>query len=117
MEPIDYRNATFEELKSRLNETRIKVYHALQTHGPCTTRQLAEKSGIDILSVRPRVTDLMQLGYAELAFIEKAVGEKPGRSLRRHEGIYRALSDAEAFKLFSQHQAEARREQQPCLSI
>ena len=51
-------------------------------HGPCTTRQLAEKSAIDILNVRPRTTDLVQIGLVEM------IGGG-------QEGIYRARSQAE----------------------
>jgi len=76
MKPIDYRNETWRDVESRFAESlRRQVYRALEQHGPCTTRQLAERSHFDILSVRPRVTELYQLGLAELANPEAGGGE------------------------------------------
>lgn len=81
MTTIDLRNATFESLRQDLNEKRMEVYRAWVLHGPATTRQLAEKSGIDILSVRPRTTDLCDLGLVKLVDAE-----------RGYEGIYAAVT-------------------------
>ncbi len=84
MTPIDFRNATFESLRAHLNVARSNVYEAWLTHGPCTTRQLAIASGIDLLTLRPRTTELYQLGLVTL--IDDAV--KPSSDC--HEGIYAA---------------------------
>ena len=97
MKSIDYRFATWEKIQRRLDGLRGVVYEALLRHGPCTTRELAERSGLSILTVRPRVTELIQAGVATLAD-----GDAPG-----NEGIYRALSEAEARALFARRRAEA----------
>ena len=83
MKPIDFRNQTFEELKAHLNEDRAEVHRAWLAHGPGTTRDLSTKSKIDLLTFRPRTTDLYQLGLVELV-------DKDG-----HQGIYRARTIAE----------------------
>lgn len=94
MSPIDLRNATFRDIRDRLVGLRVSVYEALLDHGPCTTRQLARECGIDLLTVRPRVTELVQLGLAVLLDSD------------HHEGIYRALTIAEAEAAFAARQAE-----------
>lgn len=80
MTTIDLRNATFESLRQNLNDKRMEVYRAWVQHGPATTRQLANKSGIDILNVRPRTTDLCDLGLVKLV-----------AAIRGHEGVYQAV--------------------------
>lgn len=95
MSPIDYRLATFRDLQGRLVSLRASVYDALMEHGPCTTRELARACDIDLLTVRPRVTELVQLGFVECL-------DEHG-----HEGRYRALTLAEAETLFTRRQAEA----------
>lgn len=97
MSPIDFRNITFRELQGRLVHLRLSVYEALSQHGPCTTRELAHECGIDILTVRPRMTELVQMGFAV------CINEEPPT----HEGIYRALTLAEAEAAFATHQASA----------
>ncbi len=99
MQPIDYRNATWEEVAARLDKTRAAVYLALQRHGPATTRDLAKAMGWDILNVRPRVTELFQLGFARLDL------ESAQASVR--EGVYRALSWTEARRDFERRKSEA----------
>jgi hypothetical protein len=83
MVPIDYRNATFSDLKSRLSGLRIQVYQAFLDYGPGTTKQIADRSGLSLLTLRPRTTELLDLGFVEL------IGGEG------HEGIYRARSMAE----------------------
>jgi hypothetical protein len=80
MKPIDFRNETFDQLRERLNDDRELVHRAWLAHGPGTTREVAERAGIDLLSFRPRTTELFQLGLLEVA-------GKAG-----HEGIYAARS-------------------------
>ena len=79
MKPVDFRNETFSEISDRVEGDRADVLDGLRAHGPCTTRQLAERMGWDILNVRPRVTELVQLGAAEIC------------GAHGHEGEYRAL--------------------------
>lgn len=92
MSPIDLRNATFRDITARLVNLRASIYEALLEHGPCTTRQLARDCGIDLLTVRPRVTELVQLGLAVLVESE------------HHEGVYKALPIAEAEAAFHARQ-------------
>jgi DNA-binding IclR family transcriptional regulator len=82
--PTQIRDDVFAALEPALVGLRLDVFAALQAHGPCTTRQLAEKTGISILTVRPRVHELVDLGLAECS----------GRDGR--EGVYRALTIDEA---------------------
>jgi hypothetical protein len=80
MNPIDYRNDTWEIVQGRmLADLRYQVWQAFRNFGPGTTRDVAKKSGIDLLTLRPRTTELYQLGCLTVA------GEG-------NEGIYTALS-------------------------
>lgn len=65
MKPADLRNATWAEVQTHLGEDLLRVHAAYLEHGPGTTRQLSEKSGISLLTLRPRTTDLYQLGLVE----------------------------------------------------
>ena len=105
MKPIDFRNTTWEHVQEQVTDLRKDVYRALTAHGPCTTRRLAERSGIDILSVRPRVTELYQLGLAELANPEAGGGE----------GIYQAVPWVVAKDRFEKQRAAALNPQQMLL--
>jgi hypothetical protein len=83
MTPTDLRNSSFDRIRQDLHGRLQEVYHAWLTYGPGTTRQLAGLSGIDILNVRPRTTDLVGLG---LVMLSGSV---------RGEGIYMARTQAE----------------------
>ncbi len=109
MKPIDYRNATFRDIQARLDKNRQEVWLALLKHGPCTTRELAGHLRWDILNVRPRVTELVQLCFAQLEVINGNATRKEG------EGVYQGLSEAQAMALYSERVREARREIQPDL--
>lgn len=65
MKSTDFRNANFEKLRESawLAGKRWEVYCAFLNHGPMTTRQAAQASGIDLLTVRPRTTELLQAGF------------------------------------------------------
>jgi len=78
MKPVDFRNETFAEIYERCEGDRLAVLEALKKHGPCTTRQLAAAMEWDILTVRPRVTELAQIGAVEAC------------DAHGHEGVYRA---------------------------
>ena len=106
MKPVDFRNATWEEMQGRLAGMRMTVLEAWRKHGPGTTREIAQRSGIDLLQLRPRTTELVELGFVEL------IGDERGT-----EGIYRARSYAEAQKLFNQHKREATLGYQPELKL
>jgi hypothetical protein len=94
----DIRDLNWQQLRDRIEGLRATVFSALQLFGPCTTRQLAAKMEVDLLSVRPRVTELVELGFAEC--IRREAGE----------GVYRALSYTEAHQRFHDRQALARGE-------
>lgn len=84
MKPIDIRNGNWSTIRAGLTGRLQAIYAAWLAHGPGTTRAVALRSGRDLLSLRPRTTDLYQLGLVEL------VGRDP-----REGGIYRARSQAE----------------------
>lgn len=92
MKPIDYRNATFADLQTHITGDRERVLDAWKKHGPCTTEDLAQRSGISILSLRPRTTDLVKLGFVLLAG-----GGKRG-------GVYRAAEYQELVNHFTEQQ-------------
>lgn len=110
MRPIDYRNETWEMLQARgLVTERLKVYKAFLKHGPGTTREVARRSGIDILNLRPRATELFQLGFLKL------LQENPGRAT---EGFYRAFTLEEArAKFFADRAGTLRPGYQPELQL
>lgn len=85
MDPIDYRNITWKEIQDRLSGLRHRCWLAWLNHGPGTTREVAYCAGIDLLTFRPRTTELYQLGFLQIA------EEKDG-----HEGVYRARTMTEA---------------------
>ena len=95
MKPIDYRNATFADVQKRIDSGRETVLEAWRKHGPMTTTALAAASGISILSLRPRTTELFQWGFVVLVGGDKRAG------------IYRAATPAETLQHFREHQAKA----------
>lgn len=96
MKPVDYRNETFQSLLGRLSGQREAVLAAWSAHGPCTTERLAELSGLSILTLRPRTTELYEMGFVKLVEEEDG-GDRPRG---RRGGVYRAASMAEAEDAF-----------------
>lgn len=94
MQPIDHRNLTFQDLQAKVVGKRLEVLEGLRRYGASTTRQLADAMGWEVLSVRPRLTELFQLGFVRCL-------DREG-----HEGTYEALSGSEARQAFTQRQAE-----------
>ena len=86
MKATDFRDMTFEDLQGVISGMRRKTYEAWLLHGPGTTREVAIKAEMSILTFRPRTTELMEAGLVE---IDK---DKPGEG---HEGRYRAVTMAE----------------------
>lgn len=83
--PEQIRDANWAELKDYVAGDRERCWTSLMLAArPMTTRQLAEKTGLDLLTVRPRVTELLQLGFVRCS-------GKAG-----HEGLYEAISLADA---------------------
>jgi hypothetical protein len=96
MKPTDYRYMTWEDIQEHLVEDRLAVYNSLQVWGPCTTRQLGVYMSLDVLSVRPRVTELCQMGLARVVEVPLEKRREDG-SVR--EGYYVAVSRSEAEKV------------------
>lgn len=75
----DIRNEVHAGIRPSVRALQGIVWELLGQHGPCTTRQLSERSAMSIFTVRPRVTELLELGMVELV----------GREGR--EGVYRQV--------------------------
>jgi hypothetical protein len=103
MKPIDYRNQTWKDIRDLMTGTRVLVWQAFKQFGPATTRAVADQCGIDILTLRPRATELYQLGFLRLH------GDEPGA-----EGTYAACTPEEAMETF---QANVRAARDPQLEI
>ena len=99
MKPVDFRNETWEQVRERLGESLMAVWRAWQAHGPGTTRAVAEKSGIDLLTFRPRTTDLFNIGMM------KVVGDGETVHRRMREGIYAAATEDEVREVFRKAKA------------
>lgn len=89
MKPTDFRNATWDRIQEELDGTRAEVYAAWQRcveiHGPITTRRLSQAAGLDLLTLRPRTTELVQMGLLVCV-------HNPSNP---HEGLYRPSTPAE----------------------
>lgn len=84
MKTTDIRDMTFDEIRDELDGPRQRVWEFLFARGPATTSAIAEGTGIGLLTVRPRVSELVAMGFAECIGREK------------REGVYKALTVAEA---------------------
>ena len=91
MKPTDFRDLNFDKLRQHLSRQRQSVYAAWQIYGPGTTRHVAGEAGIDLLSLRPRTTELLELGLLAVVDPDQA----------RAEGVYRVTTpqEWEAFRL------------------
>jgi len=77
--PEQIRDARWAEIEQLVSGQRELVYIGLTAYGPLTTSQLATRMDRSVLSVRPRVSELYDLGLVDL------VGKEG------HEGIYQAV--------------------------
>lgn len=93
MKPIDIRNENWESIYGRLSKERLDAWIKLGSVGPCTTRKLAEAMGLRVEDVRPRVTELYQMGFVVLS-------SKVGK-----EGVYKAVSIPQAKSTFEERKA------------
>jgi hypothetical protein len=84
MKPADLRNATWREVQTHLSDDLHRVHAAWLEHGPGTTRQVSDRSGISLLTFRPRTTDLCDFGLVRLI------------SRSGTEGVYAHVTAAEA---------------------
>jgi hypothetical protein len=94
MTPEQIRNANWAEIEKHMQGSRETVYNCLLAFGRCTTSELALKMQHSVLSVRPRITELCDLGLVEL------VG-KAG-----HEGIYQTVPVYIARQLHDRQRAQ-----------
>jgi len=84
MKAVDFRNFTWAQVQEHIGDDMRRVHDAWRDHGPGTTRQIAERSGISLLTFRPRTTDLYHLGLVECVGCES------------NAGVYRFVSEDEA---------------------
>jgi predicted transcriptional regulator len=101
--PTTIRNQTWDAIQERLSGERLAVWQALCASTPVTTRELAGLMGKRCEDVRPRVTELCQMGLAVCI----------GRT--RKEGRYQGI-DIETARL-NFDCAQAVREDQPLLKL
>jgi predicted ArsR family transcriptional regulator len=94
MNATDIRDMTFDEIRDELDGPRHRVWEWLFSHGPATTSAIAEGTGIGLLTVRPRVSELVAMGFAECTGREK------------REGVYRAITVAQAQARYAEARAE-----------
>lgn len=83
----DLRNVHWREIRDHLQPMRRAVHEKLGLLQKATAKELAEYMEADKCSVRPRLTDICQLGLAE------ATGE---RRHGEHEFRYVSLAEAES---------------------
>jgi len=96
MKAIDYRNHTWDHVRAHLSGFRMQTYTAYVHYGPGTTREIAFKSGISILTLRPRTTELLQLGFVEIL-----EGTEDGR-----EAVYISVPESIAQDRFEWHKRQ-----------
>lgn len=84
MRPIDMRNLTWRTVLTHVTADMLRVHQAWLEQGPGTTRAVAQRAGISLLTFRPRTTDLYNLGLVALT------GADGG------EGVYAFVSPAAA---------------------
>ena len=85
MNTLTIRNEQFERLSPKMQESLCEVLQAWRAHGPGTTADVAEKAGLNLLTLRPRTCDLKAMGLVRLQ----------GRCKVSHSGIYRLATEAE----------------------
>lgn len=77
-----------KRLDHKLRGMRLEIYRSWRLFGPKTTKELADRTGLSLLTLRPRTTELLQLGLL------KQLGMLDG------EGVYEAVDvDAAAQRL------------------
>jgi len=92
MDTQQLKRDLWAELQDRLVGDRRRVYDAFMRYGPATTRRIAELIPMDLLTVRPRTTELFQDGLLEMI-------DRDG-----HEGVYAAVRIQDAVRR-AEHQA------------
>lgn len=108
MEPIDFRNATWDGVKAKLMtaERRWRVYESLRDVGPGTTREVAARLKVEVHAIRPRFTELYQAGFIGLVSEE----------ITKEGGTYFARS-REQFKVWIEDRRSEIEDGQPELPL
>ena len=88
MLPTDISCQNFAEMRSHLGECRERIYRAWLRFGPCTTKELSGLSGENLLTLRPRTTELLQVGALELVGADGANGIYTARRLDAWERFF-----------------------------
>lgn len=94
-DPKKIRDMNFREIRDQLAGPREQIWQWLYALGPHTTTAISGGTQIPLLTVRPRVCELVAMGFAE------CVGRE------RREGIYRAVTVAEAQAKWDAQRTEA----------
>lgn len=95
---LDLRSVHYREIRDHLNESRRRVHEKLGLLQRATAKELSEYMATDKTSVRPRLTELHQLGLAE------ATGQ---RRNGEHEFRYVGMVEAESRRRAATHQEHA----------
>lgn len=94
MRPITHqtRRLAYDQVKPKVTQLQAQVLAYLKRYGPLTTRNTATAMGVSILTVRPRMTELLQAGLV------RAIG-------RNHDGaLYEAIPEEEVKAIWEQEQ-------------
>lgn len=83
------RNANYLEMVDLLTGRREAVLRALRELDQATTRELAQHMGRDVLSVRPRISELVDLDLVEFVARKGKDGVYRARTCREIEAAYR----------------------------
>jgi len=103
--PSDIRDMAWADIRDRVDGLRRTVYEALLEYGPCASKYLSACTGLSVLTIRPRMTELYQVGLIELV-------DRSG-----HDGIYRAVPLDEAEAKHKQLQEKPRDAEQMLLAV
>ena len=101
IDPAEIKRLNWDQLRSRVSGLRERVYLWLLDKQPeyFTTQAIADALEINLLTVRPRVTELVQLGFVRCV----------GRNWQK-EGLYEAVPVA---SVQSSHESRREKEHQP----
>lgn len=88
----DIKRDQLTKISDGLKGWRAQVHADLTARGESTTEALADFMGCSVLTVRPRVTELIEIGLAE----------RVGRCGKSGCGIYAAISQEEATRRFQE---------------
>ena len=80
----EIKRQVWRQIREQATGQRRLVWEAYRDHGPCTSKAISAATGISLWNVRPRTTELLQMGLLKL------VG-KDGR-----DGVYAWVSLEEA---------------------